>query len=797
MRIRTVAIWLGHFAILAISTAALGQPIAPSQTSASCSSDTATVHWQDNSNNETKFEVRRRHPGGPWAQVAEVPADTESWSEPPHSLTIGQIYCYSVIAHNALGPSGASPEVCVYSLAEPGMISPTPGQNLPPNTPVTFSWSPVTNANRYSVRLRSGTNCGGPEIAQTGATQHITNLADGTYTWSVVALNISGTTSFSSSDLNSCWTFYVNQAAQDTQSPSITITHPTSDDAHTTPNSEIELDGTASDNVGITQITWNNSTSGGSGTCFGTSNWGSFPIPLLVGDNFITVTARDAANNQATDDITVTYAPPPGLPTVTLAPITEVSTSSATSGGIVTDQGSSGILQKGVCWNTTGYPNNFSTKTTEGPGGGIFNSFMTGLTPGTTYYVRAYAINTAGVAFSSQSTFSTMPSSSVLPTVAIANVNNITQTSASCDVSVSAQGGSNVIARGVCWNTTGAPTVESSFTFHGTGLGNFSSTLTGLLANTTYYVRGYATNAAGSAYSNQLQFTTTPTPRCLLSLVSNPPAGGSITASPPQPAGGYLFGTVVTVTANPFAGYQFALWNGAVTGSNITTTVVMYEDRSITANFVAPSLPNKAWFGGRVSDAATGLGIPQAYVQWGDADGLTDGGGQYMLSSVPCATDTLQVTKSGYQSWSESYTPTCNLNSARNIVLTRNKVNLTVLADKAEAGGVKVNGTLQTLPWSGTLDHGAAVSLEAAPASGWAFDYWARDGASLGSDAPYTFAITGDTSVTAFFKQAPVADPPMAQAPPCGAMGNCGATGVASLAFSIVGLGLQRKKRTR
>ncbi len=788
------AFLLGLFVAMAVTPAAFGQaPAAPSNLNVSCGPETATVTWQDNSNNESFFRIWRRPPGGQWSLRAEVEPDETSWVEPPFSLTFGNAYCYTVSAHNTFGQSNSPDEVCGYALAEPVLIGPTFGQNVTSNI-VTFSWMPVQNANRYIFFLRPGNTCG--QYAQTGATQYIVNLESGTYSWGVVALNISGTTSYSASYFNTCWTFTVNAPSQDTVAPGVVITQPTANDTHTTPNSEVELRGTSSDNEAVTQVTWSNATSGDNGICTGLNNWSTFPIPLEVGENNITVRARDAANNQGTDSITVTYAPPPGLPTVTLAPITEIDGDSAVSGGIVTDEGSSNVTLRGVCWNTTGYPTLMSSKTLNGPGPGIFNSFINGLTPGTTYYIRAYANNSVGTAYSAQVTFATIPASAILPTVAISPITSVTQTTASSGGSVTAEGGSAVTARGVCWNTTGGPTVENSKTTNGMGPGVFNSNLGSLNSNTTYFVRAYATNAAGSGYSTQLEFTTSMAPRYILSLASNPFTGGTISAIPLPLNGSYTAGTVVTLTATPFVGYQFGSWGGAASGTNMSTAVVMYEDRSVTANFASTAPPSQAWFNGRVTDSATATPITGAFVQWGNLDDLTDGAGYYTFASVPCQASDLRVSKAGYGSWSESYNPTCNQTTVRNVALSRVTANLTMTAAGSGTGTVLVNGARQSLPYFGEFAVGAALNLEALPDTGSAFDYWERDGASMGGDSVHAFAITTDASVTARFKQAPLPQaPPGAQTPPCGAMGNCGATGVTTLALSFVGLGLLRKRR--
>jgi hypothetical protein len=96
----------------------------------------------------------------------------------------------------------------------------------------------------------------------------------------------------------------------------------------------------------------------------------------------------------------------------------------------------------------------------------------------------------------------------IIPSVTTDSVTNITQISATGGGKVTADGGTPVNSRGVCWNTTGNPTIHDSKTSDGSGTGSFVSLFTGLTQNTKYYVRAYATNNAGTAYGNQVVFKT-------------------------------------------------------------------------------------------------------------------------------------------------------------------------------------------------------------------------------------------------------------------------------------------------
>jgi uncharacterized protein (TIGR02145 family) len=96
----------------------------------------------------------------------------------------------------------------------------------------------------------------------------------------------------------------------------------------------------------------------------------------------------------------------------------------------------------------------------------------------------------------------------MLPTVTTTAATAVTSTGANTGGQVTASGGGTVLARGVAYATSINPTLLGSFTYNGQGTGSYSSTLSGLNASTTYYVRAYATNSVGTAYGAQVSFTT-------------------------------------------------------------------------------------------------------------------------------------------------------------------------------------------------------------------------------------------------------------------------------------------------
>lgn len=96
-----------------------------------------------------------------------------------------------------------------------------------------------------------------------------------------------------------------------------------------------------------------------------------------------------------------------------------------------------------------------------------------------------------------------------IPELSTNSLNNITSNSATCEGNITIDGGASISSRGLCWSTHSNPTISDNKTSEGTGTGTFISSLTGLIANTTYYVRAYATNSSGTAYGNEISFKTT------------------------------------------------------------------------------------------------------------------------------------------------------------------------------------------------------------------------------------------------------------------------------------------------
>lgn len=103
---------------------------------------------------------------------------------------------------------------------------------------------------------------------------------------------------------------------------------------------------------------------------------------------------------------------------------------------------------------------------------------------------------------------STNPEKKTVPVVTTAAVSEVTETTAQCGGTVTSAGGEAVMDRGVCWSTSPTPTVAGSKTTDGMGTGSFTSSIAGLTAATSYYVRAYATNIVGTGYGEIKTFQT-------------------------------------------------------------------------------------------------------------------------------------------------------------------------------------------------------------------------------------------------------------------------------------------------
>ena len=289
------------------------------------------------------------------------------------------------------------------------------------------------------------------------------------------------------------------------------------------------------------------------------------------------------------------------LPTVTIAEITNITDATATSGGSITNGNGSTITERGVCWSIAENPTTKDTKTANGNGFGVFVSPITGLTSGTIYNVRAYAVNEMGTAYSAASKFTTLALAPVLTTTELTDSATVVKTGGN----ITSDGGSPVTARGVCWSTTANPTIAATKTTDGSGLGIFTSRVTGLLPGTVYYIRAYATNSIGTGYGNQVVSTT----KAILPVVTTTEisgitinaakSGGTITSDGGSPilARGVCWGIV----QNPTTANSKTVSEASTTGSFISsltglTPNITYNVRAYATNAIGTTYGEQVTF---------------------------------------------------------------------------------------------------------------------------------------------------------------------------------------------------------
>ena len=243
--------------------------------------------------------------------------------------------------------------------------------------------------------------------------------------------------------------------------------------------------------------TANASTSDGAGTgSFASSITGLTHATLYHVRAYATNSVGTAYSDEAT------FTTLANLATVATAAVSQVAQTAASSGGNVTDDGGAAVTARGVAWATTANPTTANSVTSDGTGMGSYTSSLTGLTASTTYHVRAYATNSAGTAYGSDVSFSTLAQMTV-PTVTTAVPANVLKSSATSGGTITSDGGGTITDAGVVWSAANNPPTIADNKVSGSGTtGTFTASLTGLAMKTTYYLRAYATNAAGTGYGS-------------------------------------------------------------------------------------------------------------------------------------------------------------------------------------------------------------------------------------------------------------------------------------------------------
>ena len=194
------------------------------------------------------------------------------------------------------------------------------------------------------------------------------------------------------------------------------------------------------------------------------------------------------------------------VPTVRTTPVSDITGVYATSGGTITDEGSSSIIIRGVCWSTDVNPTIADNKTIDGTGIGSFSSNITGLNGDVVYYIRAYATNSVGTGYGMVVSFNSFGQS---PTVTTSSVKNIEATTAILIGNVDANNLSTVVTLEYGTTTSYGSTVTAAQSpVTGVTTSSVNADIAGLTEATIYHFRVKAVNSLGTTYGSDLTFTT-------------------------------------------------------------------------------------------------------------------------------------------------------------------------------------------------------------------------------------------------------------------------------------------------
>ena len=207
------------------------------------------------------------------------------------------------------------------------------------------------------------------------------------------------------------------------------------------------------------------------------------------------------------------------LATLTEVTVSNITTTSAILVATIESDGNSEVTECGFCWSDIAEPSISDMKVNCDPESYELGKNITSLTEGTTYFVKAFAKNAMGIAYSEMLTFTT--SAITKPMLSEVVVNNVGKTTAYVSSAVVDKGNTELTEYGFCWSTGPSPTIyDNIYTVYDVNqrktavvppsdIIEFNSKLTDLPGQTTIYVRSYAKNEKGTSYSNDAMFTTT------------------------------------------------------------------------------------------------------------------------------------------------------------------------------------------------------------------------------------------------------------------------------------------------
>ena len=485
----------------------------------------------------------------------------------------------------------------------------------------------------------------------------------------------------------------------------------------------------------------------------------------------------------------VQFAATDGLPEVRTLDVTDIYATTAKAHGEVTDEGASPVTERGICWSATNpIPTIDDEHKKKGSGLGAYEVDLTNLSPGTTYYVRAYAKNNESEvpAYGTSIPFET---EATCPTVETVGIDGTTVSG-----NVTDDGGKPVSERGACWCTNDDPTLHY-VPCPTAGTGPYSVELPDLEPGKTYKVKAYARNSVCPAYGEELPLTMEADPPTVQTLqVSNigqnsatgngnvtNDGGASITER------GVCWGTNQHPDLNdshavseetPGTGTFTARMNGLTPSThyyvrayakNSAGKIGYGDDKEFTTSqsvsaptvitlAVTEPITTTATGNGNVTDDG-GSPITERGVCWG-TNHNPDLNGSYN-SCTTNGTGTYQVSMTGLTPGTTYYVRAYARNEA-GLSYAENEVSFSTGAQQytvtvsASTGGSAHVGS-PTGPTTGTYTNGQQCTVYAVANSNYTFTNWTEveSGNVASTQANYTFTVTGNRNLRANFNYTP------------------------------------------
>ncbi len=417
---------------------------------------------------------------------AGIATGTTSWTVTGIALLSGS-NVITVTARDAAGNSAAA--VLNVNLA---------ADSTPPSISITSpstSGSYTATASSLSMAGTAADNVGVTQVSWANS-KGGSGTATGTTSWSasgitlVAGTNVITVTAKDAAGNAGTATLNVTYSL-DTVAPTVTITTPTSRGTYSTSASSLSLGGTATDNVGVTQVTWSNNR-GGSGAATGTTAW-SAAVALQSGSNVITVTAKDAAANSSTATLTVTCDP--SAPTVSItSPSTSGSYTATASSLSMAGTAADNVGVTQVSWANSKGGSGVATGTTSWSASGI--TLVAG-----TNVITVTAKDAVGNAGTATLNVTYSPTDVAPPVISSVVATQISKSSMKIQWTTDENSDSQVE-----YGATSA--YGKSTTLNSSPVTSHSQTISNLNSRTTYHYRVRSRDAAGNlAVSNDATFT--------------------------------------------------------------------------------------------------------------------------------------------------------------------------------------------------------------------------------------------------------------------------------------------------